>query len=171
MARKAFEHIKLDKLIFIPAYQNPLKQVRPTDDLHRINMLSMALKNDTKITIDDFELNNGGKSYTINTIKYLKKLYKDDSLFLLIGGDSAASFNKWKDYQDIIKQCTLVIFKRKNNTIPDILLKDSIIIEFDCPYSSTEIRNELSAGKIPSEALPESVSEYILQNGLYSKIG
>jgi len=171
MARKAYDHIGLDRLIFIPAYQNPLKENIPANTNHRLNMLSLAIKQDPRFSISDFEITNGGKSYTINTVKHIKNIYKDDSLFILIGGDSAASFDKWKDYQEILSSCTPVIFKRKNNNIPDLFLKDAIIIDFDCPYSSTEIRNELSAGKIPSEALPDGVSEYIHQHRLYSKVG
>jgi len=169
LAKTAISKLGLDRIIFIPAYQNPLKHNKPENNLHRYKMLLLATKDNPLFFIDDFELNNPVKSYTINTLHYLHSKYEKDEFFLLIGGDSAESFFKWKDFKILLTLCTLIIFKRKDSFIPESLKDKSIIIDFDCPYSSTDIRKKISSGNIPYNALPERVSEYIEKFGLYYK--
>ncbi|AWX69688.1 nicotinate-nucleotide adenylyltransferase [[Mycoplasma] anseris] len=162
IAKEAIKKLNLDKLLFIPAYQNPFKDLKGYVDVeHRINMIKMVLED--KMEICDFEAKRKTKSYTIDTVNYLSQKYKNDQLFLLIGSDNIPKLNKWEGIKEIASKTQIVVFER-GNKYSKINIKKFNVQKLDNPlydFSSTDYRK----GKL--EIVEPQVQEYIGKNFLY----
>ncbi len=167
----------VEKVLIIPTKIPPHKHTDYlADETHRFNMCKIATDDFENVEVYDIELKRDGKSFTIDTVNSLQKVYNNHKLALTVGGDMLISFNKWKDYKEILNKCILVTFKRAGISDVDYLnginmLKsigaEIISIETDIPcVSSTQIRNELLEHK-KCELLDSKVEEYITSYNLY----
>lgn len=182
-----------DKIHIIPNSQNPLKV--PTEkiaDEHRLAMAKLAFATyGDAFVIDDVELKRGGKSYTIDTIKELRKTYESKDLFLIIGADNFETFSEWKDFKKILTEVNLVVTTRPGYQIPEtesefpdylsgliaesdfgaVELTTGRSIEFltlqDMDISSSELRKKLRVGRPVDKFLPLAVESYIKEHKLY----
>tara|TARA_Y100001960_G_C14450795_1_gene717168 strand:+ start:139 stop:747 length:609 start_codon:yes stop_codon:yes gene_type:complete len=173
-----------DKLLIIPNKNSPHKVKNySVDSLHRIKMLDLLIAK-YKVEIDLFEINSKNDiSYTYNTVKYLQEKYNDCSLTMILGEDQLFDLRKWYNYQYIIKNIDIFCFKRiKNNVVEsnEVELKNFIkkdlskfnnnlkIFNYNCPISSSIIRNEIKSKKIVSKnMISAEVLSYINSNNLY----
>jgi len=100
------EQKNLDKVIFIPSGNPPLKEVmNVSSSEHRLTMAKIAFEKDPHFEVNDIELNDEeGKTYTVNTLLKLKEHFKNEDvkLFLIIGIDNLIDFPKWKDPEKIL---------------------------------------------------------------------
>ena len=159
-----------DLFLLVPSSQSPLKEKSPSaSDKHRINMLNLFIKRSgRKIQIEDWELKQGGMSYTCNTVAYLKNRYPEEELFLLIGADQLDNFNNWKNPEGILQSIQLIVFPRKGfgkNTRGGIPF--SLISDFDMKISSSLIRKKIISQEFPHELLTPEIADYIQQHHLY----
>jgi len=166
------ENFGLDILYVIPNSIPPLKNKGNVSGEDRIEMLKIAFSGNEKIIISDMELKREGVSYTRDTVASLREMHPADELFLLTGDDWIDSFDKWKDYNFILENATLVVATRSGEDITPSLERleqlsghrPQLLGNSKIPLSSTEFRNE------PDGALlPEGVYEYIQKRGLYLK--
>ena len=158
---------KLDaSIIFVPAKAPRWKTPEETSN-QRLEMLQIALKNAPfKYEICDFELNSSSDvNYSIDTVRHLKDLHKEDNLYFLIGADQVNKFNEWKDAKELAELSQIVYSDR-----PNIKLNNNIIEEFNM-----KSLNFLESGEVSSSAiremesvdLPLEVLYYIEKNRLY----
>lgn len=177
LAENYLNAMALDKVIFIPTYKPPHKSDNElVSGQDRINMLSLALT-DKRFEISTIEFEREQKSYTYDTLKELKKLYPDDSLYLIIGSDQFLSFDKWYRYKDILEMATLCSFPRENNDNERLEMlryskqlgaEDSIILDKPVyKVSSSEIREKIRQEQDISGLVPDAVEKYITEKGLY----
>ena len=172
VAQTVCEAERFDKIIFIPAYQTPNKiDVTPVEN--RLDMLIIALEGNPNFEISDMELKRKGISYTIDTIKMIKKeqgLNKKD-LFYLIGSDSLLEFHKWKEPKEILNECQVIVAIRpgfRPSDIPAWILHNiqfANIPRFE--ISSTNIRHRWVENKTIRYLVTLPVWNYINKNGLY----
>ena len=97
IAQTICEEEKFDKIIFIPALKNPHKSKDITSSIDkRLKMLEIAVEGNPHFEISDTEIKRGGISYSIDTIKNIKKEQnlKHDELYFLIGSDILKTFHK-----------------------------------------------------------------------------
>ncbi len=170
-ANYILEERKLDKLIFIPCYISPHKVHKfSSNENQRLEMLKLALENEPKFEISDYELMNKEISYTVKTLEYLSKTY--DDIELIIGYDNLLVFPDWKEPDRIFELATVVVLKRKSD-LNERINKYFELAEFvDSPIieiSSTDIRNRINLGKSVKYLLPENVLNFIYENNLYTK--
>jgi nicotinate-nucleotide adenylyltransferase len=163
------EKRKLDKVIFIPCNISPHKTNRNSSSpSHRLNMVKLAISNFPKFEFSDYEIKKGGVSYSIDTVNYFKKSFS--KIELIIGNDNFNVFNKWHNPEEIIKQCTIIVMKRKEDAVIKKNKYLNSVIILDTPtidISSTEIRNRIFNGKSIDFFVPHNVSQYIKENHLY----
>ena len=157
----------VDKVIIIPT-GNYWNKTNLIDIKDRINMLKFY-END-KIIINN-TLNN--LEYTYEVINELKKIYKDDKLYLIMGADNIVNFDKWRNYAELLK-IGFIIFKRNDidiNYYLDKLNKKNDVIIIDnveeINISSTEIRNMIKDNKNLDNLINKKVIDYIKNNNLY----
>lgn len=170
-AKYILEERKLDKLIFIPCYISPHKVHKfSSNENQRLEMLKLALENEPKFEISDYELINKEISYTVKTLEYLSKTY--DDIELIIGYDNLLVFPDWKEPDRIFELATVVVLKRKSD-LNERINKYFELAEFvDSPIieiSSTDIRKRINLEKSVKFLLPENVLNFIYENNLYTK--
>lgn len=170
IAEEFIDIFALDRLYVIPNNIPPLKNNGNVSGEDRTEMLKIAFSGNNKIIISDMELKRQGTSYTCDTIAELKKIHPESELYLLTGDDWINSFDKWKNYEFILNNASLVIANRSGQDIASglnklqsltgkrpLLLGNEII-----KLSSTDLRRN------PNESdLPQGVYEYIKKRGLY----
>jgi nicotinate-nucleotide adenylyltransferase len=160
----------LEKIIFVPCHISPHKLDRQTsEDIHRLNMVNLAIEDSPVFESSDYEIKKGNVSYTYDTLVELKKQYSD--IELIIGFDNLVVFDKWHRPDDIFELVKVVVLKREIDFIPKMHNKyfDSAIL-LDTPIiniSSTEIRSRVKNGLSIDYLVPQKVKEYISKNRLY----
>lgn len=174
LARTVLEEIRLDKIIFIPCYIQPLKSSREfAFPEHRLEMLRLALEGNDSFEISDIEIKRKGKSYTVDTLKILKKTY--DDLFFIIGIDNLREFHKWKEPDKILRLAKLIVTNRGgiDQKIPKRIRRKEIITCKipNIEISSSYIRERIREGKSIKFLVPDNVEKYILINNLYKNDG
>ena len=166
------EKLSLDKVLVIPTAVPPHKQVESlVSSEDRLNMCRLAFLSLAEVS--DVEIARGGRSYTVETLEELKKIYKDDDLYFLVGSDMLLSFKRWYRWEDILTMCTLCATDRDNEETCRDADEEffSKIIFCDFPktvVSSSEVREKLALGEDVSKLLPEEVEKYIREKGLYN---
>ena len=170
IANYILENTDLNKIWFIVSPQNPLKNTNDLlDDTIRLKLVRLAIKNNNKFKASDIEFKLSKPSYTINTLKYLKSKHKTKDFVLIVGEDNLDSFEKWKDYREILNDFELYVYPRtnskanKNLNFQNIHKINAPLIEI----SSTYIRENIKLNKSIRYLLPEVVRKEIEKNNYY----
>jgi nicotinate-nucleotide adenylyltransferase len=170
-AGDAFETLRLDKLIFIPAAVQPLKtDVQPAPAHHRLTMLRLLVGSDERFAVDAVEIERAGVSYTVDTLETFAQRFPRAELFFLIGVDAMATFDAWRDPRRILALARLAILRRPGGPVGEVNVGRAGTIELATrlvDVSSTEIRERVRAGKSIRGFVPESVAAYIETERLY----
>ena len=166
IATVAMEKTGLDRVIFVPANIQPFKQedtVIKSED--RYNMLCLATAHDKRFTVSDFEIKNGGISYSYITAEHFKNAYPDSKLYFILGDDSYNSVDRWME-ADRLKKCVqFIVFPRIG-----LDKRDENTIYIDMPLydiSSTGVRYALANGEDVSDMINPAVLDYIEKHDLY----
>jgi len=172
MARRASEQLGLDKVFFVPANIPPHKKVPVASAEHRINMLRIALLPHPDFTISTCEIERGGISYTIDTVRFFHQNIFADEYFLLVGEDSALNFFTWKDNSEILNLVKVAWFPRyiqnRNEDYRFLDLRNFIKVEAEIiEVSSSRIRQLIKERKSIRYLVPDGVLMYIEKNELY----
>lgn len=169
LAEEAKEILKLDKVIFIPAYIPPHKKDPDIADSRiRYEMIGLAIKNRKGLEVSDIEIKRKGASYSVDTLKLLKKKFGPESeLFFITGSDYANELSAWKDIGEIFKLVNFVMANRPGFPIKNTPDKVQVLKINDMPVSSTDIRRKIKNKESISDSVPEKVAEYISKKGLY----
>ncbi len=114
LVKSAIKELGLDKIIVVPTNIPPHKITDLASGEDRINMLKACFSDEEKVEISDFEIENGGTSYSYITVEYFKSLYSEDELFFLVGGDMLKDFKTWKNPERILSLATLAVFLRED---------------------------------------------------------
>lgn len=163
----------VDDIMIVPSVKPHYKKYDGKMDRHRFTMISIALQEnftdrDKRISICNYEMKYG-QSYTINTVKYIKKSTNYGKYYLIIGADQLRDFYTWKDYEDLLDEITLVVFSRDNIYIKEIDF-DYIFYQLKSEnISSTLIRNKIAREEDIKDMVPLSIYKYIKNNNLYRK--
>ncbi len=114
LARQAREELGLERVIFVPSNQTPLKEKRPLYSTSaRIRLLKQALQPFSYFSLSLCEVQRKGVSYTVDTLKYFrKKSAKNDMLFFLSGSDVLTQLPRWKQVSDVMRLCRFVVMAR-----------------------------------------------------------
>ena len=162
MAEYTLEKYGFEKIIFIPAYLPPHKEINRNLAKHRYKMVELAIANNPNFDISDIEYQSEGKSYSLITVQKIIEQYNiKGRLNFIIGTDAFAKINSWYKPEDLKKLVHFIVFPRKGDEISGLNDWDYEITEMDfIDISSTEIRK----GKYNSL---NKVEDYIENNGLY----
>jgi len=175
----------IDEIQVVPNYASPHNKDIQIDEKHRLKMLEIALKEIENIKLNDIELKNKTKSYTYETLKFLKDIHPEKHLSLIIGLDSLCSFTTWKNWENILSLCSLLVLERKLNDslVLNKKLESKISHDYDDFFSghgkiiilkndlinisSTEVRLKLKNNENLTGVVDDQVLEYISKKSLY----
>lgn len=157
----------IDKILLVPAYQHQWKPIQASVK-DRIQMLR-CLENE-KIKISDIELKRSGISYTIDTVKELKKA-TNAFIYWIVGSDILHEFDRWEKTDELLNLTTFLVFPRDPYHIPKNLPKGFEVLEnkhlITTNISSTAIRERIKDGKSIEYFVPREVEEYIVEHKIY----
>ena len=111
LARDALEQLALAEVRFIPAGQ-PWQKGPLTAAEHRARMVQLAIANEPRFALDMHEIERGGVTYTIDTLRGLRLGFPDRPLVLIMGSDQFARFDTWRDWQQIAELAHIAIAQR-----------------------------------------------------------
>jgi len=180
MAKAVHDAFSLDCIHFVPSFKPVHKGEGLASAAHRKAMLALALQGVSWARLDTIEYERAGFSYSIDTIEALQKRYPEAGLYFIIGEDSLYRLQTWHRWQDIVKNCRLVVVPRagsKETLAPEIqayVFEDkATFMAADCgiyrlevplvPISATDIRSQTKG----RAWLPAAVWAYIKQHHLY----
>ncbi|MBN1633703.1 MAG: nicotinate-nucleotide adenylyltransferase [Ignavibacteria bacterium] len=173
-AESVSSQMSLDKILFIPSGNPPLKFTDIIPAEHRLNMARLAFTGNSNFEVSDIEIKALSlKSYTVDTLKKLFKIYekKETKLFLIIGMDNLLDLPKWKSPEKLFSYCDVLVINRPGYEFKDapkeFLDKVTYISVPSLEISSTMIRKMVNEKKSIKYLVPESVRKYIVQNKLY----
>ena len=142
------DNLNMDKIIIIPVGIPSHRENNLEQSDTRLKICKEIFKGNKKIEVSDIEIKGEGKSYTYDTLLKLMDLYgENNEFFEIIGEDSLKSLKTWKNYEELLKICKFIVFRRKddkNIQIDEEFLNNKNIIILENEYydiSSTEIRN------------------------------
>lgn len=172
-AQDALENMCLQKVVFVPAAQSPLKNggTRVSDE-HRLAMIRCAIQGQPQYEVSDFELRKGGVSYTLESVRHFRQVYPNDRLFWIIGADQLARLNLWMRIDELVRLVEFICLERPGAQLePPPGLAG--LRWHRCPghlleISSTEIRDRASRGLALDCFMPHKAVVYLRENALYS---
>lgn len=166
-AEQAMTKLRLDEVWFIPDNIPPHKKLaKNVTAKQRVVMLDLATQDNPRFHVKLLELERGGVSYTIDTMRYLTQRAPQNQYYLIMGSDQVNSFATWKNAAELARLATLVGIRRpgypQNPQYPMIWVDAP-----DMRLSSTAIRQYVATGTSIRYLVPEPVRQYILKEGLY----
>ncbi len=171
LARLALSELRLDELRWVPTGQPWQKTREITPAAHREAMVRIATGDEPRFLLERCELERGGPSYTLDTVRELQATTPGARWFLVIGQDQYAGLHTWKDWQELLGRVTLAVANR-----PGVAPRpDAQVLRFThtavplpmMEISSTEIRRRVSAGEGIADLVPPGVARYIEEHRLY----
>ncbi|SNZ14595.1 nicotinate (nicotinamide) nucleotide adenylyltransferase [Hydrogenobacter hydrogenophilus] len=178
VARDVLEQLQAESIVFLPAFQSPLKEPHVATPQERLEMLSLAVEQEKGFEVSSLEIERRGVSYTVDTAQELFHTLGERPTFL-VGADSVMTLHLWKDPQRLTKMAKFVIADRyakakevrsyMSSTFPNLKEGEDYIIlsTRNIDISSTEIRNRIREGRSIKWLVPEKVENYILQKSIY----
>ena len=162
----------IDRVLVMPDKIPPHKEYDfIVDDIHRQNMCKIACADFSKAELCLIEFEREGKSYTVDTIKLLRKKYPNDNFFVVVGGDMLSTLDSWYNWQELFSLTDFIAFKRADvldfdlhyNRIISLGAKVTTIDVNITNVSSTQLRKNLD-----KNLLPAKVYDYIMQKEIYN---
>jgi len=175
LADIAYTALKLDRVIFIPAFRSPFKLERNEHSINqeshakdRIDMVAAAINGDLRFALDNCEIKKEGISYTINTIEDIIARYRPTvKPVLIIGGDLVQDFNKWREYERILELAEIAVVRRIN-ALPSEYSFPCIQIDNELmDISSSKIREKINKNGDWRSLVPSGVRAIIEDRHLY----
>lgn len=193
-AEEIYEAFQLEEVIFIPSSVPPHKVTEKVIEAeHRLEMVRLATRSNPHFSTSDVELSRPGKSYSIDTIRFLKERGLD-ALFFILGSDAFAEIETWKECQNLFSICDLIVMTKpevqKNSLsspIPQALIpsfrydpEENVWIHLSghrlyfkeisfLDISSTKVRELIEKGRSARYLIPAEVEAYVQKLGLYRR--
>jgi nicotinate-nucleotide adenylyltransferase len=171
IAQSILDFSALEEVWFVVSPQNPFKKSSNLiHEFDRIKMVELAVEGNFKFRASDVEFRMPKPSYTIDTLTYLSEKFSGRKFFVIMGGDNALNFLKWKNADQILENYNLIIYPRPGQNDYGTLREHPSVQWVDAPLldiSATYIRKCISQGKSIQYLVPDSVTSFINDKKLY----
>ena len=176
LARLALVELQLDELRWVPAGQPWQKARGLTSAAHREAMLHLAMADEPRFTLSCIEIERGGASFTLDTVREMQASLPGAQWFLVIGQDQYAGFHTWQGWQELLARVTLAVANRPGTArsgapldVDDEVRRvaHEVVALPMMEVSSTDIRERIAHGLGIDDLVPPAVARYIDQHNLY----
>jgi nicotinate-nucleotide adenylyltransferase len=170
VAQAAREEAALDRVVFIPAAQSPFKPERKSSPAAvRAQMLRRALAGRTYCEVDLLEVERGGVSYTIDTLREYQQRYPGGDLSYIIGADHVPLLPKWRSSAELGGLVEFLVVPRPGEAQPPFPpgFRGRYLRGFPIELSASQIRARVKNGEPVELLVGSAVAECIRDNGLY----
>lgn len=165
-AHAAMDCAGLDRVLFVPTGVPPHRPPATAGAEDRLEMCRLAIAGETRFEVSDIELRREGRSYTVDTLRELHRLFPGDELFVILGWDAARLIGTWHEPDEVRRLAKIVIVTRPGSGMPDEAA--GMLCERPTPnISGSELRRAIARGDDVSDRLPAAVATYIADRGLY----
>ncbi len=192
LATTFLETLNMAELRFVPLNTPPHRTPPLASAEQRLEMLELAVENQAGLKVDDCEIRRGGISYSIDTLKHLRKILNETPICLLMGIENFNTLNHWHQWQSLLDYAHIVIANRPGsvtkladeemNNFMDESITHSVellhqqpaglIMQMDVPMldiSSTQIRNDFQTNLNSDSLLPNKVLDFVQTHHLYKQ--
>jgi len=171
IASYMLQHSDLQQVWFVVSPQNPLKPAASLlNEYHRFFLVQLAIDGESRFKASDIEFKLPKPSFTVDTLTYLQEKYPDNEFSVIMGSDSYQNLPKWKNYDWLLKNYSIYVYRRPEHESVSIYpgAKDIHILNAPLlPISSTEIRKDIKEGRSIRYLVPETVRAEIERNSYY----
>ena len=172
VAVEARDALRLDRVLLVvandPWQKRGAQPLTPAED--RYAMVAAATEGVPGVEASRLEIDRGGPSYTIDTVRELRGQKRDMDLLLVVGADVAAELDTWKDVDELRRQVTVVVVDRGGVAYsPDP--PGWTVVRLAVPaleISSRDLRQRLAAGRSVDFLVPDAAMRCIRRRGLYA---
>lgn len=197
IAEEVRDSFALDRVIFIPAAAPPHKPMAgELPFATRCEMARLATADNPAFAVSDIEGRRAGKSYSIDTLRELRKEHPGDEFFFIIGSDSFLDIGSWREYAAIFDACNIVVVERPGAAVADLAAALPVAIAPQFCYhpaekrlahrsgysvyylpgvpldiSSSAIRRHARLGRSTRYLVPEPVEHYLKEQRIYTDAG
>lgn len=176
-ATQAAEQLGLDRVLLMPVSTPPHKECldEPGPEV-RLELCRLAAAGDERLDVSRLEIDRGGPSYTVDTLRELHEQAPEDDLTFIIGGDMALGLPSWREPEEVLELARIAVAGRpgaaRRNIVERLceVFDDPPVAFFDMPQmdlSSSDIRRRAAEGRTIRYLVPDAVAERIEQSGLY----
>lgn len=181
IAREARERVGLDRVLFIPAGEQWLKEgqdVAPA--AHRLAMTRLLIGSIAAFAVSDMEITRPGPTYTVDTLRELWETSPPETeYYFILGEDSVADLPRWREPDELVTLCRFIAMPRADGAgRPDLTaaydavpgLRERVTVLDDAPrmdVSSSSVRSMVKTGEDLSGLVPDEIVDYFTEHGLY----
>jgi nicotinate-nucleotide adenylyltransferase len=183
VAEQVQSRVLLDEIHFLPCAIPVHRDTPRVSDANRVQMIELAIARNSRFRLNTLELDRGGQSYTVDTLRQIKARNQTDTIILILGADAFNQFSGWKSPREILQLVHLVVCKRPGVELDKSIYADHWInsakklrgqtqscilpVEIDeNPCSSTHVR-KLMLENQADRCLAPAVYQFIVRNHLY----
>ncbi|WP_372789332.1 nicotinate-nucleotide adenylyltransferase [Paraconexibacter sp.] len=178
-AAEASEQLGLDRVLLMPVFLPPHKEAHADPGPQaRLELCELAVAGDPRLEVSSLEVDRGGPSYTVDTLRAIHAAHPEDDLTFIVGGDMAQSLPTWREPEGVLRLATLAVAEREGVEREDVrerlagLAGAERVVFFDMPrldVSSSLLRRRVSEGRSIRHLVPDAVAERIAQRGWYRR--
>jgi nicotinate-nucleotide adenylyltransferase len=186
VAEQVQSRVLLDEIHFLPCAIPVHRDTPRVSDANRVQMIELAIARNSRFRLNTLELDRGGQSYTVDTLRQIKAQNQTDTIILILGADAFNQFSGWKSPREILQLVHLVVCKRPGVELDKSIYADHWInsaqklrgqtqscilaLEIDeNPCSSTHVRKLLLEQNQADRCLAPAVYQFIVRNHLYEQ--
>jgi nicotinate-nucleotide adenylyltransferase len=170
VAQAAIEELQLSRLFLVPAACSPFKlDQQPAPATQRLAMLRLAFAGRTDCEVDDLEIQRGGTSFTIDTVRHFAQKFSGTKLFYLIGADNVPKLTQWREANELATLAEFIVIPRPGDApapLPNPF-RGRYLNGFPFSVSASQVRARAKAGSRLEPLVPAAVEQFIRNNRLY----
>jgi nicotinate-nucleotide adenylyltransferase len=165
----------LDEVVFVPTgqpWQKSHKAVSPAEDRYLMTVIATA--SNPQFSVSRIDIDRGGRTYTLDTLRDLRAEYGDVDLFFITGADALAQIFSWRDARELFAMAHFIGVTRPGHTLSDPGIPDGGVSLVEVPalaISSTDCRLRVARGEPVWYLVPDGVVRYINKRKLYRDAG
>ena len=171
IANHVLNETSIEKIWFIVSPQNPLKKSNSLlNEFDRLHLVRLAVQDDNRIKCSDIEFSLSKPSYTTNTLAFLTEKYPEHKFSIIMGSDSYQNLDKWKNFETIVSNYSIYVYKREGHEINKFWGERPVILNAPLiQISATQIRDHIKNSKSIRYLVPETVREEIETRKFYKQ--